>query len=130
MCFGGPQAPKIVYQGPSRESLRANELQIQQYQESSRRQQDQFTASLQKQIDQANTQITQQEAQLSAEMQAASAQAAAQQQAAYATTVTTAEPVDPVVTQAAKPREKPRASLRISLNDQPAAAGAGLNIGV
>lgn len=130
MCFGGPQAPRIVYQGPSQEALRANELQIQQYQEASRRQQEQFASGLQQQIDQANRQIAQQEAQLGADMQAASAQAAAQQQAAYATTVMSAEPVDPLVTQATKPREKPKPTLRIALNDQPAAAGTGLNIGV
>ncbi len=131
MCMGGsPQAPRIVYQGPSKAELAANDQQMQQYQASAKQQQQTFATQLQSQIDAANREAATRKAELDAEMAAAAAQSAAQQQAAYAVTTTTAEPVDAKVTEPPKKKDNTKGTLKIGINTAQADVGTGLNIGI
>ena len=155
MCFGGsqPQAPSIVYQGPSEADIAANQASLDQYRTQALAQQDAFSQQLQQQIDAANTEteslkaqysteltrIEQQEqdriagaqGQAAADVAAAGAAGAAQQVGAYAVTTTQSEPIDGAQTTAAKlKKEKPKGSLKISTAALPSASGTGLNIGV
>ena len=155
MCFGGsqPQAPSIVYQGPSEADIAANQASLDQYRTQALAQQDAFSQQLQQQIDAANTEteslraqyskelsdIKQQEqdriagaqGQAAADVAAAGAAGAAQQVGAYAVTTTQSEPIDGAQTTAAKlKKEKPKGSLKISTAALPSASGTGLNIGV
>lgn len=132
MCFGArPQAPQIVYQGPSEADIAANRAAMETYRQQSAAQQEQFAAQLQQQIDRANAQMEEQRSRLQSEEQAAMAEMAAQQQGAYAATATQSEPVGAAMTTtAAKPKEKARSSLKISPGATAATSGAGLNIGV
>ena len=155
MCFGGsqPQAPSIVYQGPSEADVAANQASLDQYRTQALAQQDAFSQQLQQQIDAANTEteslkaqystelsriqqqeqdrITGAEGQAAADVAAAGAAGAAQQVGAYAVTTTQSEPIDGAQTTAAKlKKEKPKGSLKISTAALPSASGTGLNIGV
>ena len=57
MCFGSkPQAPTIVYQGPSQGDVDANRQALESYRQQSLAQQQSFSQQLQKQIDDANAQ--------------------------------------------------------------------------
>ena len=52
MCFGSqPQAPEIVYRGPSQAELDANNRSLETYRQQSMAQQQQFATQLQQQID-------------------------------------------------------------------------------
>ena len=131
MCFGSaPQAPQIVYQGPSQEDINRNNAALEQYRQQSMTQQQEFAASLQQQIDRANTQMAEQKARLEQEQQAAMSEIAAQRQGAYAVTATQSEPVAAQVTTAAKPKEKSKSSLKITPGATAATTGTGINIGV
>jgi hypothetical protein len=105
MCFGGTQAPQIVYSGPSAADIEAQSKQLQQYKEQSATQQEQFAAGLQRQIDATNTQAEQQRQQLERERTAQR-------------------------TKAAEPKKKPKSSLSIATGSVESTAGSGLNIGV
>ena len=59
MCFGGsPQAPQIVYQGPSAEDLAASQASVDLYKQQMTDQQSAFKTQLQAQIDKANQETT------------------------------------------------------------------------
>lgn len=131
MCFGSsPQAPQIVYQGPSAEEIERNRMALEQYRQQSMTQQKAFADQLQQQIDQANTQMGKERTRLAQEEQAAMADMAARQTGAYAVTATQSEPMAAETTTAAKPKEKTRNSLKIGRGAMAASSGAGLNIGV
>ena len=130
MCFGGTQAPQIVYSGPSAADIEAQGKQLQQYKEQSATQQEQFAAGLQRQIDATNTQAEQQRQQLERERTAAAATMAAQQQASYSVTSAAADPALAQTTKAAEPKKKPKSSLSIATGSVESTAGSGLNIGV
>lgn len=130
MCFGGTQAPQIVYSGPSAADIEAQSEQLRQYKEQSATQQEQFAAGLQRQIDATNAQAEQQRQQLERERTSAAATMAAQQQASYSATNAAADPALAQTTQAAAPKKKPQSSLKIAAGSVESTAGSGLNIGV
>ena len=131
MCFGSaPQAPEIVYKGPSQADIDRNNAALEQYRQQSMTQQQQFASALQKQIDDANATAAQRKAELEAEMASATASAAAQQQAAYATTTTQAEPVAAQTTVAPKKKDKTKGTLKIAPGATAMSEGSGINIGV
>jgi len=131
MCFGSqPQAPQIVYQGPSQDDINRNAAALETYRAQSAQQQQQFAQQLQMQIDQANAQANDQRARLAQEQQMAASELAAQQQGAYAAAVTQSQPAEAATTTAAKPKEKRKSGLKIAPGATAASAGAGLNIGV
>jgi len=142
MCFGSqPQAPEIRYVGPSQEDINANNAALEKYRAESLTQQKSFAEALQKQIDQANAQAAEQRKRLEdekataakdleAQRSGAAAEMAAQQKAAYAVTTTMTEPVNAQVTQAPKPKDKTKGTLKIAPGATAMTPGAGLNIGV
>lgn len=155
MCFGGgqPQAPQIVYQGPSQADIDANRAALQQYSDQMRAQQKTFQDSLQGQIDAANaeteklraqyatdleattntanTQIGQAKADASSQVASASAAGGLQQVGAYAVGATQSDPLENQKTTAAvTKKEKPKSTLKISTSALPSTSGTGLNIGV
>jgi hypothetical protein len=131
MCFGSaPQAPEIVYKGPSQADIDRNNAALDQYRQQSMTQQQQFASALQKQIDDANATAAQRKAELEAEMASATASAAAQQQAAYATTTTQTEPVAAQTTAAPKKKDKTKGTLKIAPGATAMSEGSGINIGV
>jgi hypothetical protein len=131
MCFGSaPQAPEIVYKGPSQADIDRNNAALDQYRQQSMTQQQQFASALQKQIDDANATAAQRKAELEAEMASATASAAAQQQAAYATTTTQTEPVAAQTTVAPKKKDKTKGTLKIAPGATAMSEGSGINIGV
>lgn len=151
MCLGtAPQAPQIVYQGPSDADIKSNQRALEQYQTQMQAQQTQFQQSLQAQIDQANKESADLEARYSTELaslqggygaeqdklkaeQAAEASAAGAMNAnsAYAVTAAQSTPPETAQTTAAiKKKEKPKNNLRISTAALPSSGGTGLNIGV
>ena len=131
MCFGSsPQAPEVVYRGPSQAELDANNQALATYREQSMAQQQQFSAQLQQQIDSANALAAPKKAELEAEMAAATASAAAQQQAAYAVSTTQSEPVAAQTTTAPKKKDKAKGTLKIASGATAMGEGSGLNIGV
>ena len=132
MCFGGsPQAPQIVYQGPSQADLDAGQASLDLYKQQMTDQQSAFKSQLQAQIDKANQETTELRSKYASESAAASAAAAAQQTGAYAATATQTEvPASAATTTAATKKEKPKNNLKIASAATPASAGTGLNIGV
>ena len=70
MCFGGsqPQAPSIVYQGPSDADIAANQASLDQYRTQALAQQDAFAQTLQQQIDAANQETESLKTQYSTEL--------------------------------------------------------------
>jgi hypothetical protein len=60
MCGSKPQAPTIIYQGPSQGDLDASRQSLEQYRQQSLAQQETFASQLQKQIDAANAQASSQ----------------------------------------------------------------------
>ncbi len=128
MCFGTPQAPDIVYKGPSDEEIAANQASLDAFKEQMATQQQTFQTQLQSQIDAANAQTAQLQEQLVNEQTAA---AAAQQTSTYATTTQQADLPTNAQTTAAKPKKnKPTKTLKINRSLMAASEGAGLNIGV
>ena len=130
MCGGSPQAPQIVYQGPSAEELAASQASLDLYKQQMGDQQSAFKAQLQQQIDAANAETSATKAKYAQESAAAAAAAAAQQAGSYAVTATQSDATGAQTTAAVTKKEKPKSSLKISTGGTPAAAGAGLNIGV
>lgn len=132
MCFGSaPQAPQIVYQGPSQEEIAANQASLDAYKTQMQQQQDTFTKQLQTQIDAANKETADLKTKYDQEAAAAAAAAASQQAGAYAATATeSAAPANAQTTAAVMKKDKPKSNLRISTAGTPATAGTGLNIGV
>ena len=142
MCGGKPQAPQVVYQGPSQEQLDAQQAQLATYQAQANEQQETFKTQLQAQIDAANTETasirTRYEKELTARNEeaaarkAAEAQSAAQQMGAYAVTATSSNetPTGAQTTAAVAKKNKPGKGLKINAGGLSAAAGTGLNIGV
>jgi hypothetical protein len=131
MCGGKPQAPQIVYQGPSAEDLAASQASLDLYKQQMTDQQSAFKAQLQMQIDKANQETTDLRSKYATDSAAAAAAAAAQQTGAYAATaMQTDAPVNAATTTAATKKEKPKNNLKIATAATPASAGTGLNIGV
>lgn len=133
MCFGGsqPQAPNIVYQGPSDADIAANQAALDQYRAQIGEQQMAFQTQLQSQIDQANQQTADLQKRYDNEAAAAAASSAAQQTGAYAVTATQTEsPAAAQTTAATTKKKNPQTNLRISRAALPTTEGAGLNIGV
>jgi len=141
--FRKPQAPSVVYQGPSQEEINAQNASLDQYRTQMAEQQKLFQGQLQGQIDSANKESERLRIQLDQESAAAAAQAAkdevaAKQQSAiqqqvgsYAVTATQSEaPTTAQTTAAVTKKEKPKSNLKISAAALPTAAGTGLNIGV
>jgi len=133
MCLGGsqPQAPQIVYQGPSDADIAANQAALDQYKAQIGEQQKAFQTTLQAQIDKANQETTDLQTRFDNEAAAAAASAAAQQTGAYAVTATQSEaPVTAQTTAATTKKKNPQTNLKISRAAMPTSEGAGLNIGV
>jgi hypothetical protein len=130
MCGGSPQAPQIVYQGPSAEELAASQASLDLYKQQMGDQQSAFKTQLQQQIDAANKETADIKSKFDQESAAAAAAAAAQQAGSYAVTATQSDATGAQTTAAVTKKEKPKSSLKISTGGTPAAAGAGLNIGV
>jgi len=131
MCFGGgPQAPQVVYQGPSQEEIARNQASLDTYKAQMQQQQGDFSKQLQAQIDAANAETASLRSKYDQESAAAAASAASQQTGAYASTTQTVAPTNAATTATALKKEKPKSSLKISTAGTPATAGTGLNIGV
>ena len=132
MCFAStPQAPQVVYQGPSEEDIARNQQALDDYKAETAAANQQFMDSMQAQIDQANAEMAQLEEQFAAEQSAAQAAASAMQQEAYATTATMTEiPEGAQTTEAIKKKKTPKSTLKIARNALPSSGGTGLNIGV
>lgn len=146
MCGGRPQAPQVVYQGPSQEQLAAQQASLDQYRTQMNDQQTAFKTQLQAQIDAANAETSSIRSRYEKELAAstrsssptaaapstANAQAETQQMGVYAVTATTSDaaPTGAQTTAAVTKKDKSKKSLRISTGGTPADAGAGLNIGV
>lgn len=131
MCFGSaPQAPQVVYQGPSQADIDANNAALEQYRQQSTAQQQQFSTALQKQIDEANAQATKQREQLEQERATAAAEMAAQQQSAYAVTTQSVAPETALTTAPPKAKDKNKGTLKIAPGATAMSQGTGLNIGV
>jgi hypothetical protein len=130
MCMGGrPSAPQIVYQGPSKAEIQAQQQQLESFRENAAKQQAAMASQLQTQIDSTNSENARRREMLNAELAKAAADAAAAQNTTYATTVTTAAPENAVTTGTAMKKKKPKESLQIGRSPARAAAGTGLNIG-
>jgi hypothetical protein len=130
MCFAQPQAPNIVYQGPSDAEIEANRASLDQYRSQMGQQQADFQKQLQAQIDAANLETDRIKQQYEADAAAAAAAAAAQQTGSYAVTASQTAPVNAQTTAATTKKEKPKSTLKISTGGVAASAGSGLNIGV
>ena len=131
MCFAQPQAPNIVYQGPSQEDIDRNNASLESSKKQVGEQQSAFQAQLQQQIEAANAETAKLQKQHQDDAAAASAAAAAQQTGAYAATASqSAPPATAQTTAATVKKDKPKANLKISLAGTPSSAGSGLNIGV
>jgi hypothetical protein len=129
MC-GGSRAPKTVYQGPSPEDLARNQASLDLYKQQMTDQQSAFKIQLQQQIDAANAETAATKAKYDQESAAAAAAAAAQQTGSYAVTATQSAATGAQTTAAVTKKQKPKSNLKISTGGTPAAAGAGLNIGI
>jgi len=158
MCFGGgsaPQAPQIKYEGPSKDDIRRQERELEQFQQQIADQQASTASSIQAQIDKANEDTAAlqatfdeelaaleeqtagiEEGATAAEQAAAAAEKAAQAAGgtytpvgAYGVTATQSEAPAAQTTTAVKAKKKPKGTLKISPSAT-AQAGSGLNIGV
>ena len=132
MCFGGsPQAPEVVYRGPSDADIQRNRDSLNQYQTTMQKQQADFQAQLQSQIDKANQDTADLQKRYENEAAAAAAASAAQQTSTYAISASQSEvPQTAQTTAAVVKKKKPDSNLKISMAGTPSAAGTGLNIGV
>ena len=132
MCFGGsPQAPNIVYQGPSEDDIAANKAQLDAFEAASLRQQEDFASALQVQIDEANAKAEQTRQRIEDERAASLANIGAQQTSAYAINTKDIKPENAKVTKPIKKKKDDRKStLKISTGSVAQKAGTGLNVGV
>ena len=142
MCLGSsPQAPQVVYSGPSDADIKANQQGLDTYKQQMEAQQASFQEQLQAQIDTANADYAKLEKDYEAEL--ASAKAAAQkdlsaavaagaqaQTSAYKVSTQQSDPVNAQTTKAITDKKKPNNSLKITSGSTAASAGTGLNIGV
>lgn len=129
MCSSRPQAPEVIYQGPSQEEIDAQNQQLelarQQMEEANQR----IQSQLDMQISTANADRERFRASLAEQTAAKAAEAIPAQ--TYATTTTAAAPPTgtAMTTEPIKPKKKAAAGLTITPAGVAAAAGAGLNIG-
>ena len=132
MCFfGSPEAPDIVYQGPSEEDIAANKAQLEAFQTASLKQQSDFASALQVQIDEANRKADETRDRIETERAASMANLGAQQTSAYAINTKDIKPEEAKVTKAIKKKKDERKStLKISTGSVAQKAGTGLNVGV
>jgi len=155
MCLGGgqqPQAPQVVYRGPSDDDIRRNQASLDTFSQQMQTQQDTFAASLQQQIDDADKQFATLQSQFDADVAAAttaaddaSAAATAQGQSDLAAAAAQglvdqanitapganqSNPADQEQVQAIQPKKKPKKGLKLQSNSVAASAGTGLNFGV
>ena len=123
MCFGG--GPQIQQQeAPAGPDLSVYTQQMQQQQEA-------FAQQLQQQIAAANQRASDLRIQFDQEQEALTADLAAQFAGAYNTTAQQTEAEGAQVTEAIKPKkDTSRNTLKINTGGAPAAAGAGVNLGV
>ena len=132
MCFfGSPEAPDIVYQGPSEEDIAANKAQLEAFQTASLQQQSDFASALQVQIDEANRKADETRQRIDTERAASMANLGAQQTSAYAIGTKDIKPEDAKVTKPVKKKKDERKStLKISTGSVAQTSGTGLNVGV
>ena len=131
MCFGSPNTPEIVYQGPSQEDIDANNQALEDFKTSTAESNQAFMDNMQVQIDKANKEMEQLQQKFEAEQTAAQAAAAAMQTEAYATTASMTEiPEGAQTTETIKKKKLPKSTLKIARNALPSSGGTGLNIGV
>jgi len=132
MCFfDSPEAPQIVYQGPSEEDIAANKAQLDAFEAASLKQQSDFASALQVQIDEANAKAAQTRQRIEDERTTAMANLGAQQTSAYAISTKDITPENAKVTKPIKKKKDDRKStLKISTGSVAQKAGTGLNVGV
>lgn len=132
MCFGSsPQAPEVVYRGPSEADIQRNRDSLAAYQSQMQQQQSDFQAQLQSQIDKANQDTADLQKRYENEAAAAAAASAAQQTSTYAISASQTDAPEAAKTTAATvKKKKPESNLSISRAALPASPGTGLNIGV
>ena len=133
MCFfDSPEAPNIVYQGPSEEDIAANKAQLEAFSAASLKQQEDFASALQVQIDEANLKAEQTRQRIEDQRATSMAALGAQQTSAYAINTKDITPEDAKVTKPIKKKKDDRkSSLRISKGGLVSTkAGTGLNVGV
>jgi hypothetical protein len=114
--------------GPSKAELAAQKLAMDQYQRQVEQQQSTFQEQLKNQITMANEEAAKLQAQYKADAEAAAA--LQQRTSTYDVSASQSAPVNAQQTTGTVQKEKPKTSLKISTAGLPAAAGAGLNIGV
>ena len=130
MCLGQqPQAPEVVYQGPSDADIQRNQQALATYEQQIADQQTSFQTQLQEQIDAAKAETEKLKSDFAAETAAAS-QAAAAQTAYTVTTKQTEIPEGAQTTAAVIKKKKPKANLKISTAGTANAAGSGINLGI
>lgn len=130
MCLGSqPQAPEVVYRGPSDADIQRNQQALDKYQQQIASQQATFQTQLQNQIDAAVAETEQLKADFAAETAAASQEAAVQ--SAYSVTTQQTEiPEGAQTTAAVIKKKKPKANLKISTAGTANSAGSGVNLGI
>lgn len=130
MCLGSqPQAPEVVYRGPSDADIQRNQQALATYEQQIADQQANFQMQLQEQIDAATAETEQLKADFAAET-AAEAQAAAAKSAYTVTTQETEIPEGAQTTAAVTKKKKPKTNLKISTAGTANAAGSGVNLGI
>ena len=149
MCFGRqPQAPTIVYKGPSDSDVRAQEQALENYRASIDQQNAQFQTQLQNQIDAGAAELESLQSSFDQENAAAeaaglreseearkrgaamAAQASATQNAAYTVETQMTEAEDAQVTEKIEPKKKKQNNLKISTAGTANKAGSGVNLGI
>jgi CobQ-like glutamine amidotransferase family enzyme len=124
MCFGAP-SPQMKMEKPQGGS------DMSAYTQQMQAQQQAFTQQLQQQIAAANQRASDLRIQFQQEQEALAADMAAQFAGAYNTTAQQTEAEGAQVTEAIKPKkDTSRNTLKINTGGAPAAAGAGVNLGV
>jgi len=130
MCLGSqPQAPEVVYRGPSDDDIQRNQQALATYEQQIADQQANFQTQLQEQIDAATAETEQLKADFAAET-AAESQAAAAKSAYTVTTQETEIPEGAQTTAAVTKKKKPKTNLKISTAGTANAAGSGVNLGI
>jgi len=130
MCLGQqPQAPEVVYTGPSQSDIDANAAALADYQTQIADQQANFQTQLQSQIDDASAETEKLKADFAAEQAIASAKAVAK--SAYTVSSQMTEIPEGAQTTAATTKKKqPKKSLKISTAGVQNTPGAGVNLGI
>ena len=130
MCLGSqPQAPEVVYRGPSDADIAANQQALATYEQQIADQQANFQTQLQSQIDAATAETEKLKSDFAAET-AAESQAAAAKSAYTVTTQETEIPEGAQTTAAVTKKKKPKTNLKISTAGTANAAGSGVNLGI